>query len=125
MCKSKKVSRVIFCMVVFISIATMLIIVFKTILHERRMLVLNDFLYNNYPQVIQAEIQGIEPDYLMANYLKDTLVGLGLDIKLLWLSIFSIIILCMVNLLIYIKGLHSSSDDQSQSKNICDNIAEK
>ena len=100
--RSGKAGRVIFCMVVLISITTMLIMIFKMTLLQKRAVLLDSFLRNNYPEVVQAEI---EPDYLMASYLKDTLVGRGLDIKFLWLSLFLIIILCAVNLLIYVKRL--------------------
>ena len=97
--RCRKVNTVICFMIVLISIATILLGIFKTVIHEQQINRLWNHLDDNYPEVMKSEIG----DDVFATFLKNMWVGTSVSRDLLTLSLVLIIVLCAVSLLIRFK----------------------
>lgn len=95
----RKINTVICFMIVFISIATILIAIFQTAQHEQMIDMLFSHLDEKYPDVMNSEIG----DDLVIFFLKGAWVGTSITRSLLTLSLVLIIVLCAASLLIRFK----------------------
>ena len=104
----RKINTVICFMIVFISITTILLGIFKTALHEQKISMLWNHLDDNYPEVMKSEIG----DDVVVQFLKNMWVGTSVSRDLLTLSLVLIIVLCAVSLTIRFKCSKRMSEEK-------------
>jgi hypothetical protein len=94
--KLKKINIIFYVVIFLLGFAIILISMFKLARTEDQLIILSNYLQDNYPQVIQSNIGG---DRLLIDFLKGIIVGIGLCKNLLQLGAILIIIVFLIPVL--------------------------